>query len=483
MTRDFGYYLQESGEVGYVEEAVTSAARLRGLPGARLGEMVMMETGETGQVLALDEGLVEALVFGTGKIRIGTRVVRVGQTVTVPVGEGLLGLTVDGLGRRISGVLKGQLAAAYAVDVSPAGIGVRRRVGRPMDTGVALIDLLVPLGRGQRELFIGDRKTGKSVITLTTMMTQARLGMVCVYAAIGKQKADVKRVEQFVEAGGISATTVIVASSAKDSLGEIFLTPYTAMAVAEYFRDIGREVMIVLDDMTTHAKFYREMSLVLKRFPGRDAYPGDIFHVHSKLLERAGNFVVGDREVAITAVPIAETVQGDLTGYIPTNLMSMTDGHVYFDADLFFRGRRPAIDPYVSVTRVGHQTQTQLQREITQEVLNLLSQYERTQSFLRFGAELGESSRQILALGDKLLTFFDQPLLSVVPRGLGVVLVGLLLAGAWNGKEMEGILAWYGGNEAVRGEIATLVSQGTSLSAFMTGVRQKAELFSKVISR
>ena len=239
---------------------------------------------------------------------------------------------------------------------------------RPMFTGMTLVDLMIPLGRGQRELVLGDRKTGKTQFLLQAALAQASVGTVCVYACIGKKKAEILRVKEFFAKEGILDKTVIVASSSQDSTGEIFTCPYTAMAVAEFFRDRGQDTLVLLDDMTTHAKFYREMSLLLRKFPGRDSYPGDIFHIHSKLLERSGNFVIkkdgNEMDVAITCLPAAETIQGDLTGYIQTNLMSMTDGHIYFDNELFFKGRRPAINPFISVTRVGYQTQTSLRKEM-----------------------------------------------------------------------------------------------------------------------
>ena len=215
------------------------------------------------------------------------------------------------------------------------------------------------------------------------------------------------------------------------------------MTIAEYFRDQGKDVVVVLDDMSTQARFYRELSLLSRKFPGRESYPGDIFFVHSRLLERAGNFRVGDKEVSITCLPVVETIQSDITGYIPTNLMSMTDGHIYFDGDLFFRGRRPAINPFLSVTRVGHQTQAGLAREAGRVLLDLLNSYEKTQGFLRFGTELGENSRQILAMGDRVLKFFDQPQFSVMPLNLQIVLLALLMAGLWSGKDVEKLMQRY----------------------------------------
>jgi F-type H+/Na+-transporting ATPase subunit alpha len=247
------------------------------------------------------------------------------------------------------------------------------------------------------------------------------------------------------------------------------------MSIAEYFRDKGRDVLVIFDDMTSHAQFYRELSLISGRFPGRDSYPGDIFHIHSRLLERGGNFAVGDKEVSITCLPIAETVQGDITGYIPTNLMSMTDGHVFFDGELFFKGRRPAINPFVSVTRVGHQTQTGLAREAGRVLLDLLSGYERTQSFLKFGAELGESSRQILTMGDRVLAFFDQSTTRIVPYNLQLVMLAMLISGMWNGKNLVKMLEAAEKDPSVLELVDAMVTPSENMNKLMDQVRKNSE--------
>jgi F-type H+-transporting ATPase subunit alpha len=296
-----------------------------------------------------------------------------------------------------------------------------------------------------------------------------------VYAAIAKRKSEVKRIEAFLQANDIWKNTVLVATSSQDSPGEIFLGPYTAMAMAEFFRDKGKDVLVVFDDMTVHAMFYRELSLISRRFPGRDSYPGDIFHIHSKLMERGGNFEVGGKEASITCLPVAETVQSDITGYIQTNLMSMTDGHIYYDAELFFKGRRPAVNPFVSVTRVGHQTQTPLAREAGRILTDLLSSYERTQSFLRFGAELGESSRQVLTMGERVLTFFNQPVDKAVPFNLQLLLLALLVSGMWNGKNLGKILDEYEKNEELAGKVGTMVEESNNINSLIEKVREAAE--------
>lgn len=478
----FDKYLDQYGEVGFAGKLFQSVVELSGLPSVRLGEMVMFETGQLGQVVALKEGGVEVLVLSKDTIRVGTRVTRTGRKLTVPVEEKILAHTVDVLGRVITGTALTASEGERAIDVEPSGISSRVKVNKPMYSGVILVDLMIPLGMGQRELIVGDRKTGKSHLLLQSAVTQAKLGRVVIYAAIAKKKMEVKRIEAFLKEKGVWENSVVVAASSQDSPGEIFLSPYTAMTIAEFFRDRGRDVLLILDDLTAHAIFYRELSLISRKFPGRDSYPGDIFYAHSKLLERAGNFAVNGKEVSITCLPIAETVQGDITGYIQTNLMSMTDGHVFFDGELYFKGRRPAINPFVSVTRVGHQTQTNLAREAGRALLDLLSSYERTQSFLKFGAELGESSRQILTMGERALQFFDQPIDVVVPYSLQLVLFALLLSGMWAGKDMSKALTAYEKDGEFSRLVETMVAESDSLNGLMDKVRRSADKILPVLS-
>lgn len=473
----FADYLKASGEVGFVTKVVSSIIQVDGLPSVRSGEMVLLETGQLGQVMSLNEDEVEILVFARESIKAGTRVTRMGRKLSVPVGEALLGRTIDVLGRTISGGLGEAISEWRMVDVTPGGIGSRVRVDQPFVTGVIVVDLLVPLGKGQRELILGDRKTGKSFLLNQAILSQVREGNICIYAAVGKQKTEIRKVEEFLAANKIADKTVVVASSSQDSSGEIYLCPYTAMTIAEYFRDMGKDVLVVLDDMSTHAKFYRELSLLSKKFPGRDSYPGDIFHVHSKLMERAGYFKVGDKAAAITCMPVVETVQGDISGYIQTNLMSMTDGHIYFDSDLFFKGRRPAVNPFVSVTRVGRQTQTPLRRDAGRTLLDILNGYEKTQSFLKFGAELGESSRQILAMGERIIKFFDQPLFTVVPLNVQLLLLALLITGVWNGEHPERLVSAYVTDPATKQAVDESIERNDAMSKLMEDVRRGADVW------
>lgn len=476
--------MNKTGEVGYVVSVTQSIVWVSGLPGAKLRELVILESGRQGYVISLKPESIEVLVLSRMSPRVGSRVARTGERLAVEVGEWLLGQTVDGLGKPIGRVkLSGtsQKSKKYQLDVTPLGISARKKVSRMLPTGVALVDILVPLGKGQRELVVGDRKTGKTHFLLKTVLTRAGEGEVCVYAAIGKKKSEIKRVEEYFARMKVDKKIILVAASSQDSVGEIYMAPYTAMAIAEYFRDCGRDCLVVLDDMSTHAKFYREIALLGRRFPGRDSYPGDIFYNHSKLLERAGNFIIDGGEAAITCLPVIETASGDFTGYIQTNMMSMTDGHIYFDSDLYFSGRRPAINPFISVTRVGHQTQNKLQRAISQETLNLLNDYEKTQGFVRFGSELGDNSRQILAKGEKVFQFFEQPMDMGMPSSVQAVLWALLWLGAWDGQKGERLVASCETLAKTRSMVDGL-AKADSVETLITGVRAKSEELLKLLA-
>jgi F-type H+-transporting ATPase subunit alpha len=296
-----------------------------------------------------------------------------------------------------------------------------------MATGVALIDLLIPLGRGQRELVIGDRKTGKTSLLLTTIKKQVDEGVIAIYAAIGKKKSEIKKLQEFFTKEKLIDKMIMVATSSYDSPSLIYETPYAAMSIAEYFRDQGVHSLIILDDLSTHAKFYRELSLLSRRFPGRDSYPGDVFYIHSKLLERAGNFKhpkVG--EVSITCLPVIELVEGDLAGYIATNLMGITDGHIYLDSNIYYQGMRPAVNIPLSVTRVGRQTLGKLPREINKVLMAFLSRYDRLQNLSHFGQELTDDVKKALHLGEMIYAFFKQPYEETIPISVQLVILSML---------------------------------------------------------
>lgn len=427
---EFKNYLTSTKEYGIVTEIHHSLVVGTGLPGARPKEKVVFETGGIGEIFALEKDRFSALVFADEPLTIGTRVARTNAFLSVPVGDGLLGAIIDPLGTALAreGKIR-RLGADRAVDCPVKGLTARAKITRPFLTGVGVVDLLIPLGKGQRELVIGDRKTGKTSFLLSVVKNQAREGTVIVYALIGKKQSEIKKVEEFLQAEKIE-TAVVVAGPAASSPGLICLTPFTAMTIGEYFCDQGRDVLVILDDLSTHARFYREFSLLGRSFPGRDSYPGDIFYVQAKLLERAGNFKFKTTEAALTCLPVAETIDSDLTGYIPTNLMGMTDGHIFFDSNVYAKGRRPAINIALSVTRVGRQTQSGLEREINRKLTAFLANLERVADYSHFGAELTEEVKETLVKGEWLYAFFDQHYQVAVPQPVVLLLFTLIWLGA-----------------------------------------------------
>ena len=438
MNDRFQNYLDKIGEIGFVKKLTSSVAYIEGIPGVKLSEQILFESGVSGQIMAIDEYFSEALIFSTKEVRVGERVVRTNQRVELPVGKELLGNVVDPLGESLDPFKSfGPMTESRPIDSPAPGINARRTIKKPCETGVVLTDLLIPIGKGQRELVIGDKKTGKTRFLLRALLAQVKSGSIGVYTIIGKSKAVIKQMEEDIKNLGIFQNVVLVAAAADTPAGLSYLAPYYGMAIAEYFRDLGQDVFLILDDLSVHAKTYREISLLSKKFPGRAAYPGDIFYIHARLLERAGNFSVKNGEASITCLPVAESVQGDITGYITTNLMSMTDGHIFFDHLLFIEGRRPAIDPFLSVTRVGRQTQTKIQREISRTLLGFLKEVARLHSFVSFGAELGEHIRKAISKEEQIMVFLDQTSHENIPASVQLALFGFIWGELWAGKNSQ----------------------------------------------
>lgn len=436
--------LDKIGETGFVEEVNHPVVYVKGLPKARMSEVVYFESGCMGVVTSLSEDFVEIMVLSNKPVLVGTQVSRSGEILRVPVGEGFLGNAVNSLGDSLyENKVITNIDEFRGIDSTPPSINLRERISAPLETGVSLVDFLIPLGKGQRELIIGDRNSGKTTFVTQTILSQARSGSVCIYAAIGKKKHSIRRVEEQLEKFGVKNQVIIVGSASSDPIGYIYLTPYTAMTLAEYFRDKGRDVLLVLDDLSTHAKYYRELSLISKKFPGRDSYPGDVFFVHARLLERAGNFKVGDGKVAsITCLPLAETVEGDMTGYIQTNLMSITDGHVFFDQEIYKSGKRPAINYFLSVTRVGRQTQNKIRWGINRELSSFFYLHGKTERFIHFGAELNEGIKSTLEMGKKLDQYFDQTTDEIYPIDVQILLFVLIWSGVLK-EETQGKILFY----------------------------------------
>lgn len=422
MIHSFDFARENIKDVGKVTAVNGTLVKIKGFEGGVIGEGISFETGVHGGIVSIHPEYSEAVVFSKKSLEMGTKVARTGEPLSISVGDGLLTHVITPLGYVIDERRsESKFSESRQIDVKPPGISVRKRVSKFLLTGVPIVDLMVPIGEGQRELVIGNRKCGKTFFALSTAITQAKLGKICVLGLIGKKEVEIKRIEKILEEEKVIDKCVIVASFASDSPGEVYLTPYSAMTVAEYFRDTGKDVLVILDDMTTHAKYYRERSLLAGTFPGRESYPGDIFHIQSKILERAGNFIIKSKFkktaslrgqnakiVSITCLPVAETIEADLTGYIQTNLMSMTDGHIFFDSDLFFKGIRPAVNIFLSVTRVGHQTQPKDLKELSQKVLELLKKMQDLERFLRFGPEVTDAVKETMAKGTKIWEFFKK---------------------------------------------------------------------------
>lgn len=433
----YNKYLNKIQEIGFVEKSIHPICYVKGLPSATTDEVVYFENDDMGQVLSISNDYVEVLVFSKFSPRVGSKVVRTAENLYATVSFKLLGATIDALGNSIYSTKPVIHEKPSFIDLfaSAPGINYRSEIKTPFITGVSVVDMMIPLGKGQRELVIGDRNTGKTNFVLQSILTQASQGTICVYTSIGKKKADIIALDKFFEHAGVKDKIVHVSSSSSSSLGMIYLTPYYAMSIAEYFRDNEKEVLIIFDDLTTHAKFYREMSLIARRFPGRSSYPSDIFYSHASLLERAGNFIIKkskDKEVSITCLPIAETVEGDISGYIQTNLMSITDGHIFFDKEMFSQGQRPAVNYFLSVTRVGRQTQSVIRWGINRELNSFLGLYEKTKRFVHFGAELNEGIKSTLNMGSRILCFFNQGMSEVLDNNLQMFLFCMIWVGTWN---------------------------------------------------
>ncbi|OGM19313.1 hypothetical protein A2955_05055 [Candidatus Woesebacteria bacterium RIFCSPLOWO2_01_FULL_37_19] len=484
--KDFNYYLETIGEIGFVEEVVYAIAYVSGLPNAHPDEVVIFETGEIGEVISLSQDNVEILLLSRNPTRVGTKVVRTGELFQIPISDEMLGRLIDPLGNPIDGAKQFKNVSKAPIDMQPHGIIGRESIKKPFETGVTIVDLVIPLGKGQRELVIGDRKTGKTQFLLDCLLSQAAKGSICIYAVIGQRLLDIRGRHEYLIQKKVMDKCIMVASSSSDPAGLVYLTPYVAMSIAEHFRDKGMDVLLILDDMTSHARYYREISLLAKRFPGRSSYPGDIFYIHAKLIERAGNFKKG----SITCLPVAESIMGDLTGYIQTNLMAMTDGHIFFDIELFNQGKRPSIHPGLSVTRVGHQAQTPLQQDLSQVLSNFLVKYSEMQQFMHFGAEAGENVKRVLQLGEKIDAFFNQLPDQIIPINANILLAAGLWAGLWNEvtvtdlkRETEQVILAYQTEEAYRSQIDSLINSSNIFDQLVTNIKQNNKIIIDKLNR
>ena len=395
---------------GTVLEVGDGIARIYGLSDAMAGELLEFENGTIGMALNLEESNIGAVVFGkTQGIKEGSIVKGLGKVAEVPAGNELLGRVVDALGNPIDG--KGSITADkyMPIERQASGIIARKPVTQPMQTGIKAIDGMFPIGKGQRELIIGDRQTGKTAIAIDAIINQKNNDVLCIYVAIGQKRSTVAQIYKKLEEAGALEYTTIVAATASESAPLQYLAPYSGVAMGEYFMDQGKDVLIVYDDLSKHAVSYREMSLLLKRPPGREAYPGDVFYLHSRLLERAAKLSDKLGGGSITALPIVETQAGDISAYIPTNVISITDGQIFLETDLFNSGFRPAINAGVSVSRVGGAAQVKAMKQVASKVKLELAQYNELLAFTQFGSDLDKATRDQLNRGSKIMEVLKQP--------------------------------------------------------------------------
>ena len=403
---DSGIELKETGRVISVGDGI---ARIYGLENAMSGELLTFPGDLAGMVLNLEEDNIGAVILGfDSDIKEGDEVKRTGRIMEVPIGPELVGRVVDGLGHPIDG--KGPLNAKLTGPIEAIAPGVidRKSVHEPMQTGIKAIDGMIPIGRGQRELIIGDRQTGKTAVALDTIINQKGQNMFCVYVAIGQKRSTVARVVKTLEEHGAMKYTTVVAATASDPAPMQFIAPYAGCAMAEYFRDNGQHCLIVYDDLSKQAAAYRQLSLLLRRPPGREAYPGDVFYLHSRLLERSAKVSDELGAGSMTALPIIETQAGDVSAYIPTNVISITDGQIYLETDLFYSGVRPAVNVGLSVSRVGGAAQTKAMKQVAGQLRLDLAQYREMAAFAQFGSDLDAATQAQLFRGERLVELLKQ---------------------------------------------------------------------------
>ncbi len=438
----------EISEVGKVLSVGDGIARVYGLDNVQAGEMVEFKDGSKGMALNLENDNVGVVIFGDDKeIKEGDTVKRTKSIVDVPVGKELLGRVVDGLGNPIDG--KGNLSASKRkrVEVKAPGIIPRQSVNEPMQTGLKAIDSLIPIGRGQRELIIGDRQTGKTAVAVDTIINQKSINesedekkkLYCVYVAVGQKRSTVAQIVKTLEDAGAMKYTTVVSATASDSAPLQFLAPYTGCTIGEYYRDNSMHALIIYDDLSKQAVAYRQMSLLLRRPPGREAYPGDVFYLHSRLLERAAKLNETNGGGSLTALPIIETQAGDVSAYIPTNVISITDGQIFLETELFNQGIRPAVNVGLSVSRVGSAAQTKAMKKVAGSIKLELAQYREMAAFAQFGSDLDQATQKLLNRGSKLTELLKQNQYSPLTVSEQVVLIYAGVKGFLDNIELQKI--------------------------------------------
>jgi len=428
------YHAQISlSDVGTVITVGDGIANIHGLEKCMSGELIQFENGVYGMALNLEQDSVGAVLLGSDEdIKEGSSVKRTGEIMSVPVGDELLGRVVNALGQPIDG--KGALNTSRRAPIEKVASGVitRKSVHKPLQTGIKAIDSMIPIGRGQRELIIGDRQTGKTAIALDTIINQKGQDIICIYVAIGQKRSTVANVAETLRKAGAMDYTIIVSATASELAPLQYIAPYSGCAMGEYFLDQGKDVLCIYDDLSKHAVAYRALSLLLKRPPGREAYPGDVFYLHSRLLERACSYNENYGGGSLTALPIIETQAGDVSAYIPTNVISITDGQIFLETDLFNAGVRPAVNPGISVSRVGSAAQIKAMKKVSGSLKLSYSQYRELQAFSQFGSDLDEDTKNRLAMGERIVEVLKQDRNAPVPVEMQVCIIYAVTKGYLN---------------------------------------------------
>ena len=436
-------------EVGTVLEVKDGIARIYGLTSAMAGEMLEFTSSETaekiiGQALNLEEDNIGAVIFGDYlQLREGDEVRRTGRVLEVPVGPAMVGRVVDALGRPVDGLGPIQTSKSRKVEIVAPGIIKRQPVKEPLQTGIKAIDSMIPIGRGQRELIIGDRGTGKTAIAVDTIINQKGTGVICVYVAIGQKRSTVAGVVERLKENGAMDYTIIVNASASEPAPMLYIAPYTGCTIAEYFMfDEKKATLVVYDDLSKQAAAYRQLSLVLRRPPGREAYPGDVFYLHSRLLERAAKLSDDMGGGSLTALPIIETQAGDVSAYIPTNVISITDGQIFLETDLFYSNVRPAVNAGISVSRVGGNAQIKAMKQVAGRLRLDLAQYRELEAFAQFGSELDSATQRQLARGARIVEVLKQPQYRPMPVEQQVMIIYAVTNGFLDDIDAAKIRVW-----------------------------------------
>ena len=429
--------MEETGKVILVGDGI---ARVYGLRNCMANELLEFEGGSFGMAQNLEEETVSvAILSNNNDIKEGMTVNRTGKVLSVPVGENLLGRVVNALGEPIDGKGPIEYAGTRPLESEAPGIIERQSVNVPLQTGIKAIDSMIPIGRGQRELIIGDRQTGKSEIVIDTIINQKNTGVLCIYVAIGQKSSSVAQLTNELSKNGAMDYTIVVSASASETAPLQYIAPYSGCAMAEYFREQGKDVLIIYDDLSKHAVAYRALSLLIRRPPGREAYPGDVFYLHSRLLERAACVAKEYGGGSITALPIIETQSGDVSAYIPTNVISITDGQIFLETELFHSGVIPAINPGISVSRVGGSAQLKAMKKVSGELKLIYSQYRELQSFAQFGSDLDADTKARLALGERIVEILKQGKNQPVKVGCQVAIVYAAIKGYLDTVEVSKI--------------------------------------------